>query len=267
MTPDPSLARPIWRCDAAPGSQRVINHNCFNSINDVFRNRSELVRQVSDVVGVFFIVMAGPARGRSRRATAFRAVLPCLALIALTGADARAQTVTPDLFSPTRSSQLISVESPLRRTAAEANDPLQQSEGARERQGPTRAVACRADPALRPAHRQRRIDLGLRLAQSQAPEAEVLSGPGQAETAGGSRQPAAADVEYAAAVVNSAVAKRQQDPDPACDGRHRGGPARAQAAQGRRRSVRRGRRLRRQFSDQISGRTRAVATTPIPAAL
>jgi hypothetical protein len=68
--------------------------------------------------------MAGPARGHSRRATAFRAALPCLVLIALTGTDARAQTVTPDLFSPTRSSQLISVESPLRRTAAESNDPL-----------------------------------------------------------------------------------------------------------------------------------------------
>lgn len=68
--------------------------------------------------------MTGPARGHSRRATAFRAALPCLALIALTGTDTWAQTVTPDLFSPTRSSQLISTESPLRRTAAEINDPL-----------------------------------------------------------------------------------------------------------------------------------------------
>jgi hypothetical protein len=68
--------------------------------------------------------MAGPARGRGRRAAAFRAVLPCLALIALTGPTAQAQTVTPDLFSPTRSSQLVSTESPLRRTAAETNDPL-----------------------------------------------------------------------------------------------------------------------------------------------
>jgi hypothetical protein len=68
--------------------------------------------------------MAGPTRGRSRRATAFRAALPCLALIALTGTPARAQTITPDLFSPTRSSQLISTESPLRRTAAEKDDPL-----------------------------------------------------------------------------------------------------------------------------------------------
>src|SRR5689334_3943142 len=68
--------------------------------------------------------MAGPARGRTGRATAFRAVLPCLALIAVTGTAAKAQTVTPDLFSPTRSSQLISAESPLRRTAAEKDDPL-----------------------------------------------------------------------------------------------------------------------------------------------
>ena len=68
--------------------------------------------------------MVGPAKGRSRRATTFRAALPCLALIALAGTTAKAQTVTPDLFSPTRSSQLISTESPLRRTAAETNDPL-----------------------------------------------------------------------------------------------------------------------------------------------
>jgi len=60
--------------------------------------------------------MAGPARGRSRRATLFRAVLPCLALIALGGAPALAQTVTPDLFSPTRSSQITTPDSPLRRT-------------------------------------------------------------------------------------------------------------------------------------------------------
>ena len=68
--------------------------------------------------------MAGPTRGRSRRATAFRAVLPCLALIALTGTEARTQIVTPDLFSPTRSSLIMAPDSPLRRTAAEINDPL-----------------------------------------------------------------------------------------------------------------------------------------------
>jgi hypothetical protein len=60
--------------------------------------------------------MAGPARVRSRRATLFRAVLPCLALIASGEAPALAQTVTPDLFSPSRSSQITTPDSPLRRT-------------------------------------------------------------------------------------------------------------------------------------------------------
>jgi len=41
--------------------------------------------------------------------------LPCLALIASGEAPARAQTVTPDLFSPTRSSQITTPDSPLRR--------------------------------------------------------------------------------------------------------------------------------------------------------
>ena len=68
--------------------------------------------------------MAGPEGGQSRRARLFRAALPCLALIALTGTAAQAQTVTPDLFSPTRASQVTAADSPLRRTAAEANDPL-----------------------------------------------------------------------------------------------------------------------------------------------
>src|SRR5882724_2408362 len=66
--------------------------------------------------------MAGPARGRSRRANAFRAALPCLALTVLVATPAQAQTVTPDLFSPTRSSQVITPDSPLRRTTADAND-------------------------------------------------------------------------------------------------------------------------------------------------
>lgn len=66
--------------------------------------------------------MAGPARGRSRRASLFRALLPCVALIAFNETPAAAQTVTPDLFSPTRSSQIITPDSPLRRTAAETTD-------------------------------------------------------------------------------------------------------------------------------------------------
>lgn len=68
--------------------------------------------------------MAGPAAGRNSRARVFRAALACLALTALADIDARAQTVTPDLFSSQRASQVMPADSPLRRTAAEANDPL-----------------------------------------------------------------------------------------------------------------------------------------------
>jgi len=69
-------------------------------------------------------VRARPATGRNSRARVFRAALPCLVLVALSGTAATAQTVTPDLFSSTRTSQVTSPDSPLRRTAAEANDPL-----------------------------------------------------------------------------------------------------------------------------------------------
>ena len=69
-------------------------------------------------------MMAGPARGRFGRAIILRAALPCLALICLSRTVAHAQTVTPDLFSPTRGSQILAPDSPLRRTAAETNDPL-----------------------------------------------------------------------------------------------------------------------------------------------
>jgi hypothetical protein len=71
--------------------------------------------------------MARPEGARSRRARLFRAALPCLALIALTGPAARAQTVTSDLFSPARASRVTSADSPLRRTAVGTDDPLSSS--------------------------------------------------------------------------------------------------------------------------------------------
>jgi hypothetical protein len=67
-------------------------------------------------------VKSGPARGRSRCADSFRVLLPCLALIASAATLAQAQTVTPDLFSPTRSSQLATPDSPLRRTGSPTLD-------------------------------------------------------------------------------------------------------------------------------------------------
>ncbi|WP_244443370.1 outer membrane beta-barrel protein [Bradyrhizobium sp. Ai1a-2] len=53
-----------------------------------------------------------------------RAPVVCLAALALGGPFAQAQTVTPDLFSPSRTTQVAPPDSPLRRTAAELADPL-----------------------------------------------------------------------------------------------------------------------------------------------
>jgi hypothetical protein len=50
--------------------------------------------------------MAGPARGRKQRATLSRAAFACLALIALGESRAEAQSVTSDLFSPRRTTQM-----------------------------------------------------------------------------------------------------------------------------------------------------------------
>ena len=65
--------------------------------------------------------MSGPARGRRRRAIVLRALLPCLALIAFDESASRAQSLTPDLFSPARDGFVSPQNSPLRRTS-EADD-------------------------------------------------------------------------------------------------------------------------------------------------
>jgi len=124
------------------------------------------------------------------------------------------------------------------RRSAQRSPPAAR-QGARE----PRAVAHRPDPLLRPARRQRRLDLRLRLAQPQATEAEILSGAGQAEAADRPGQPAAPGyrIDRAAAAVDPAVGDRQQVAAAAGDGGHRARPAAAQALEGRPRSLRRGR--------------------------
>ena len=59
----------------------------------------------------------GPVRGRTRRASALRALLPCLALTALAGTHAAAQTLTPDMFRPMRGGFVTPQDSPLRPTS------------------------------------------------------------------------------------------------------------------------------------------------------
>src|SRR5213075_1397544 len=65
------------------------------------------------------IVGSGPARGRNGRVSGSRALLPCLALTALFPVLAIAQTVTPDMLRPVRSTVTAPPDSLLRRTAPE----------------------------------------------------------------------------------------------------------------------------------------------------
>jgi hypothetical protein len=67
--------------------------------------------------------MSGPATDRRSRATVFRAVLACLALVPLTERPAQAQTVTPDLFRPVRDGFMLPQNSPLRRIGGNSGDP------------------------------------------------------------------------------------------------------------------------------------------------
>jgi hypothetical protein len=66
--------------------------------------------------------MSGPARGRRWRVVSLRAALACLVLIGFDGTLARAQTLTPDLFRPTRDGFVLPQDSPLRRTAGTMDD-------------------------------------------------------------------------------------------------------------------------------------------------
>jgi hypothetical protein len=62
------------------------------------------------------IVMSGPATGRRRRATIFRALLPCLTLIAFNESSAQAQTVTSEMLRGVPEGFALPQDSPLRRT-------------------------------------------------------------------------------------------------------------------------------------------------------
>jgi hypothetical protein len=67
-------------------------------------------------------VRSGPAAGRRERVTSLRAVLPCLALIALLPAPLHPQTLNADLLRPVPDGFLAREDSPLRRTAETIGD-------------------------------------------------------------------------------------------------------------------------------------------------
>jgi hypothetical protein len=66
--------------------------------------------------------MSGPARGRRKRVNVLRALLPCLALIALPQTSASAQTLTSDLLRPVRDGFVSPQDLPTRRTGQSTPD-------------------------------------------------------------------------------------------------------------------------------------------------
>jgi hypothetical protein len=78
-------------------------------------------------------MMSGPATGRRKRAGAFRALLACLALIALDNFPATAQTMTSDLFRPARDGFMTPQDSPLRKVGANTDKTGDAADDARLR--------------------------------------------------------------------------------------------------------------------------------------
>ena len=67
-------------------------------------------------------MISGPARGRRKRANVFRALLPCLALIAFDEPLAQAQSLAPDMLRPALDGSVLPQDSPLRRIGATTSD-------------------------------------------------------------------------------------------------------------------------------------------------
>ena len=77
--------------------------------------------------------MSGPATGRRKRAVTFRALLACLALIALDNFPATAQTMTADLFRPSPDGFMTPQDSPLRKVGANTDKTGDAADDARLR--------------------------------------------------------------------------------------------------------------------------------------
>ena len=136
--------------------------------------------------------MAGPARGRRRRATSSaRFCLPCADRLR-SGPGASPKPDAPTCSSPVQRLHLAA-------GSAAAQDRRQRP-STRPVMTPTTRRLVRRDTDMPAPSRIGQIpsyglpaasgaaDIGLRLAQSYAQEAEILSGPGEAEAAGGPRQ-------------------------------------------------------------------------------
>ena len=187
-------------------------------------------------------MMSGPARGRRRRVRVLRALLPCLALIAFDGTSSQ----RPDRSRRTCSARpaTASCRRRIRRCAGprRVQRPHRRCRQRRAaaRQGPAGAVADRADPDLRPSRRQRRVRIPATTRSTARARSRNSIRARPSRSRRRSRQPAAAAIagsERTGAAVDPAVGDRQQDADPAGDGRH-GGRASRRASGSRSTTIR-----------------------------
>jgi hypothetical protein len=102
-------------------------------------------------------VVAGPARGRRWRASLARAAFACLALFALGERDALAQSVTPDLFNPKRTTQVAPDNLALRQISGTPSSAVLDPNATLN---PSTAFDPSADPRKRKADRPAESRIG-----------------------------------------------------------------------------------------------------------
>ena len=190
-------------------SQRLINHNCFNSINDVIKRALGAQSSICFCWSISSREGQASNRPEQPRAPLSRSLaVPCADRAVGNRSESANRHAGPVQFNAHQPGDVAGFAAAPDRGGGERS--AQQSEAAGQRQEQARAVADRADPEIRPAGRERRRQFRLQLAQPQAQEAEILSGAGEAEAAGRSRQSTAADrVEHGAAAFDSSVGRRR----------------------------------------------------------
>ena len=232
----PLLSTASGEGDAGASPQRPINHNCFNSINDVFAGLANASDKCHEFVGVFPSwgwVQQGAEQGARPR----RALLPCLALTAL-GRNPRWPRADADAghAAPGARRFLAPQDSPLRPTRGShrssappdpASDPRPRNP---DKPAPSRVgrIPTYGLPAASGAS-----DSGYDSLNRKRKKPKYYPGQARPKPPPGPGTPAArrvAPIRTAGAAVGAAVGERQQDAAPAGDGRHRRRPAAAQAA-------------------------------------
>ena len=207
--------------------------------------------------------MTGPARGRRKRAKLLRALLPCLALIALrrgpgAGPNGHPRSVSPGARRLRLAAGFAAAPDQRQHRRRPPIPPIPMTSFA-ARTARRRRGSARSRPTAFPPPTAPRAPVSIPSTARARSRNSIPASPSRSRRR--SRQPAPAAsrrCRFRTAAMRLSIPPSEtanKTPLAARDGGHGGRPAAAQAAEGRRRSVRRGRRLRRQLSDQVGGRT------------